>query len=155
MTGTSATLDALGIRPGCVLIVENHESLAALPPLEGVAAVHGQGLAAPELAVVGWLAAAEVVYWGDLDTHGFRILADVRRALPHTESVLMDTATLTRFAALAVREPEPFQGRIGHLTASEQEALTALRAGGLRLEQERIDARYAVRALRAACGGGG
>lgn len=62
MTGTSATLDALGIRPGCVLIVENHESLAALPPLEGVAAVHNQGLAAPELAVVGWLAAAEVVY---------------------------------------------------------------------------------------------
>jgi len=35
-----------------------------------------------------------VRYWGDVDTHGMAILAEVRRALPHVRSALMDLETL-------------------------------------------------------------
>lgn len=155
LTVTAATLDAFDVRPACVVVVENLESLAALPDLPGVAAVHGKGLAAPELASVRWLAGARIVYWGDLDTHGFRILGDVRRALPQTESVLMDADTWERFTALAVPEPQPYRGRIGHLTASENEALHLIRAGDWRLEQERIEPGYAFGRLRAVLGDAG
>jgi hypothetical protein len=90
------------------------------------------------LAVVGWIAQAQILYWGDLDSHGMRILSLVRQVLPSTESLLMNRQTLTRFAALAGVEPAPFRGEIGYLTPEEAAALRALRHGDLRLEQERI-----------------
>lgn len=42
----------------------------------------------------GWLRDVAVRYWGDVDTHGMAILAEVRRALPHVRSALMDLETL-------------------------------------------------------------
>ena len=42
----------------------------------------------------GWLRRCAVHYWGDIDTHGFAMLARARRALPQTESLLMDRDTL-------------------------------------------------------------
>jgi hypothetical protein len=41
-----------------------------------------------------WLRECEVLYWGDIDTHGFRILDQLRAVHPHVESVLMDEETL-------------------------------------------------------------
>ena len=96
-----------------------------------------------------WLRAARVLYWGDLDTYGLSILSMIRQALPQTESLLMDAGTLRRFAALAGTEPRPYRGPIGHLTASEREALLAIRAADVRLEQERIPLNYAREVLRA------
>ena len=113
-------------------------------------AVHGNGLAAPALAQVPWVRAARLLYWGDLDTYGLSILSMVRQALPQAESLLMDTATLLRFAALAGTEPTPFRGPVGYLTHSEQEALAAVRAADTRLEQERIPLAHAVTKVRAA-----
>lgn len=137
-TAPAAELAALSWAPARVLLVENRDSMAPLSALPGVVAVHAQGLAAPELAVVGWIAQAQILYWGDLDSHGMRILSLVRQVLPSTESLLMNRQTLTRFAALAGVEPAPFRGEIGYLTPEEAAALRALRHGDLRLEQERI-----------------
>lgn len=150
LTATVASLTELQIQPACVLIVENQESVAALPELPEVVAVHGQGFSAPELAAVPWVKRARILYWGDLDTHGLRILGEVRKALPHTEGVLMDMTTWHRFSTLAVPEPKPFRGLIGHLTVSEIEVLDELRSGDRRLEQERIDSGYVASCLRAA-----
>lgn len=148
-TASVEELAKLPLEPACVLVVENVESLAALPGLPGVVGVHGQGIHAPELADVPWIAAARVLYWGDLDTHGFRILGSVRGRLPHTESVLMDAATWRRFAHLAGPEPQPYRGRIGYLTASEQQALAGVREGDGRLEQERVASDFVVATLLA------
>lgn len=149
LTASVAELSMLPLAPACVLLVENVESLAALPDLPGMAGVHGQGMHAPELAGVPWIAAARLLYWGDLDTHGFRILGSVRGWLPHTESVLMDAATWWRFEHLTVPEPQPYRARIGYLTASEYEALALIRAGDGRLEQERLASDHVVATLRA------
>lgn len=133
-------LRGLGLRPQRVLIVENVVSLLSLPDLSGTVAIHGMGFAAPTLARVAWVAAAEQLYWGDLDTYGFQILGRLRAALPDVRSVLMDVATSTAYRGLAVTEPVPFRGAIGYLTAEEHRALAMLRTGDLRLEQERLPA---------------
>ena len=133
---------------GCsVLICENLQSVAAMPPVPGVVAIHGQGLAVPELALVPWIAGGRVLYWGDLDTYGFRILSLLRQALPSVESILMDQHTLERYSSLTVTEPSPYRGDITHLTRSENDALRELRLADLRLEQERIDIQYAERVV--------
>lgn len=81
---------------------------------------------------------ADIVYWGDLDTYGLRILGQVRAVLPHTRSVLMNAATLDACMEFAVVEPRPYRGELGYLTVTELELLFRLRDGDLRLEQERI-----------------
>lgn len=149
-TAAVADLSALVLSPASVLIVENQACVSPLPHLPGVVAVHGQGLAAPELAVVPWLRRSRILYWGDLDSHGFRILGMVRQVLPQVESILMDRATLERFAALAIGEPAPYRGAVGHLTPDENEVLGLLRGDDLRLEQERIPWDYAVGRLEVA-----
>lgn len=151
-TAPTVELARLDWSPSCVLLVENRDSMAPLAELPGVVAVHAQGLAAPELAVVGWIARSRVLYWGDLDTHGIRILSLVRKVLPGTQSILMDRATLDRFATLAVTEPAPFRGDLTHLTPSELTALHAIRERDLRLEQERIPWSHAIRAIVVALG---
>lgn len=144
----AAELAALDLNPDIVLLVENRDSMTPLQGPAGLVAVHAQGLAAPELAVVPWIARSRVLYWGDLDTHGLRILGLVRQVLAQTESVLMNRATLGRFARLTVTEPAPFRGGIGHLTAEESAVLRVLREHDHRLEQERIPWAHVVDALR-------
>jgi hypothetical protein len=127
--------------PAEVLILENLETLLALPPLPGAIAVLGGGYSAGgRLGLVPWLHSAHVRYWGDLDSHGFRILDDLRAAVPSVESLLMDRATLDAHRDLAVQEEQIAVGSLTRLTAPENETLAELRAsGGLRVEQERLD----------------
>jgi hypothetical protein len=71
------------------------------------------------------------------------ILSLLRRALPQTESILMDEPTLERYRTMTVVEPKPFAGPIGYLTESELAVLNRLRRDDSRLEQERIEMSYA------------
>jgi len=48
-----------------------------------------------------------VHYWGDLDTHGFAILNQLRAWLPQTRSFLMDRQTLVEHRDRWGREPAP------------------------------------------------
>lgn len=145
-------LDRLDLRPSTVWMVENLTTVHAFPMLEDAVAIHGGGYRAVELADVGWIRAARVVYWGDLDTHGFAILSRVRQHLPHVESVLMETATLEAHAHLVGLEPRPVRGEITHLSFTERQALAALRDGDRRLEQERIPWSYAIDGIVSAGG---
>lgn len=147
-TLTLEGLTALDVAPRRVLISENLTPVSALPPMAGTLAVHGMGFAAVSLSDVSWVMNAAVLYWGDLDTYGFRILGQVRQALTQTESVLMDGETLRSARAFAVTEPRPYRGPVGHLNLAELETLASLRSGNLRLEQERIPAAVVARALQ-------
>lgn len=149
-TAPVAELTGLPLAPAVVLVCENLTTVHSLPSIRGAVAVHGQGRAVTLLAGIGWLAQTRIVYWGDLDTHGFAILGAFRQALPGVESVLMDAAALAAFRPLCVPEPTPFRGDIGHLTAAEYAALALVRAEDLRLEQERIGWAYACDQLSAA-----
>ncbi|MGP7961087.1 Wadjet anti-phage system protein JetD domain-containing protein [Sanguibacter sp. A247] len=144
-------LAALDVEPRILVLLENRETLLSLPAMPGIVAVHSPGYAVEMLDPIGWVRNSPVVYWGDLDSHGFSILHRLRTHHDRVESVLMDTETLEAHLDLAVVEPRPARGIYPTLTEAESTTLERLRAGGdLRLEQERIPWEYALTQLNAA-----
>lgn len=93
---------ALGLRCRTVFIVENLMTFLAFPEVEGAVCVWGSGFQAVKLGGAAWLREPRVLYWGDIDRAGFEILAGVRKALPRTESLLMDRDTWRRHGRFAV-----------------------------------------------------
>lgn len=148
VTAPHAEWDRLNLAPSRVLIVENLQTFLALPDWPGVVAVDGRGNSAPGLTQIGWMRATKIIYWGDLDSHGLRILSQVRLAGLDMDSCLMDLDTLLTHRDLWVPEPSPHLGAISELTVAEAESLDALRENGhVRLEQERIGWDYALHHL--------
>ena len=124
------------------LIVENEISYLSVPVPEGGVVVWGKGFEVDRAGALPWLRGAAVTYWGDLDTHGFAILNQLRAWLPHTRSVLMDRQTLLAHRERWGREPAPTAARLDRLTPEEAALYADLVsdrfADRLRLEQERI-----------------
>ena len=151
VTAPISQLGRLPVSPRLVFVFENLESVLAMPDWPGAVAVHGSGYAVDGVARLDWIDGARVIYWGDLDSHGFAILNRLRSHLPEVESALMDEATLLAHQDLWVPEPKPSTGTFAHLTGTEARALERLHAeGGVRLEQERIPWDTALNRLRTA-----
>ena len=143
-----AQLELVQLRPTITLILENRETLLAMPSMPGVVAVHGGGFAVSAVADLGWVQASSVLYWGDLDSAGFAILNRLRAHHSDVTSVLMDAETLDAHRDLWVSDPKPTRALLGNLTEAERRVYDALRAqGDVRLEQERIPLRYAIDVL--------
>ncbi|SMX98714.1 Wadjet anti-phage system protein JetD domain-containing protein [Brevibacterium aurantiacum] len=150
ITAPVTQLSQLAIAPRLVFVFENLESVLAMPDWDDAVAVHGSGYAVDNVARLAWTHRARVIYWGDLDSHGFAILSRLRKHLPHVDSTLMDEATLIDHRDLWVQEPKPHTGVFPELTGTESRALARLRAeGDVRLEQERIPWATALAALTA------
>jgi hypothetical protein len=150
LTVPQAELATWPLRPRRVLITENLQSTLGMPDLEGVVAIVRLGYRLDVLGALPWVEEAEdIVYWGDIDTHGFSMLAIARGRLPKLRSILMDVATVESHRDLVVHDDDG-QGLVGSgaLTASEQACYVALREGrwgaGARLEQERIGWQYVL-----------
>jgi hypothetical protein len=134
---------ALPLTPTAAIIVENLETGLALPDLPGVVALMKLGLAVGVLDVVPWLRGIAALYWGDIDTHGYTILAHARRALPNLASILMDKETLFNYRKLWVNEPmQNVSADVSRLKDHERLVYEGLRSQdwgrNIRLEQERI-----------------
>ncbi|MGH3298928.1 MAG: Wadjet anti-phage system protein JetD domain-containing protein, partial [Trebonia sp.] len=125
-----------------VYIVENEITYLAFPLDSDAIVIFGSGYAVQGLKPLAWLAALEVTYWGDLDTHGFAILNRLRSHFPHARSVLMDRSTLLAHQSQWVREPSQSTAVLPLLDPEEQTTYQALLSGtygqAIRLEQERI-----------------
>lgn len=148
-----AEIAAMRVTPQVVFIVENRETVLAMPPWAGAAVIHGSGYAVGVLDQIPWVRnpRAKIVYWGDLDSDGLAILHSMRSHFPNAISVMMDRDTLLAFRDLWVTEPRPNRGEFPLLDTNEGEALATIRdEGGVRLEQERIPWEYALRQLKAA-----
>ena len=89
-----------------------------------------------------WLNDCTVYYWGDIDTHGFAILNQLRGQFAHVVSFLMDSETLHAHTAIWGVEDKPSLMDLHRLTADERALYDDLRDNrirkGLRLEQEQI-----------------
>jgi hypothetical protein len=125
-----------------VYVVENEITYLAFPPVAGAIVIFGGGYAVSVLEALAWLADHELVYWGDIDTHGFSILGRLRRRFPHVRSMLMDRATLLAHRSQWVTEPSQAAADLDCLTADEADLCRDLAAGvfgpSIRLEQERV-----------------
>lgn len=152
-------LAGLPISPAAVVIVENLETGLALPDVANAVLVMKLGNAVSALGALPWLQSADVVYWGDIDSHGFAILERARKAVPQIRSVLMDEATLLAHRPLWVQE-SALCANVAYeeLTPGEKSVYEHLRAGTwggrVRLEQERLEWGAALATLMEALEGG-
>jgi hypothetical protein len=123
-------------------VIENEITYLAFPAPAAAMVILGGGYAVPVLEPLGWLASIDVVYWGDIDTHGFAILDRLRQHLPHARSMLMDRATLLGHREHWITEPSPTAAALSRLDRAESALYTDLisnaYAPSVRLEQERI-----------------
>lgn len=136
-------LERLHVQPRVAVIIENEISYLSVDvPNDGIV-LWGRGFDVDNVGRLPWLAGADVVYWGDIDTHGFAILDRLRAWLPETRSVLMDRETLLRHRDRWVTEDRPARSALTRLTVDELGLYTDLVEAALgdrvRLEQERID----------------
>ncbi len=145
-------LQEIDLAPQRALVVENLETAYALPDFTATVAFVKLGNAVSLASQMPWMTDVPVVYWGDIDTHGFSILVQARKALGNVTSVLMDEATLREHLDRCV--PEPAQTRnadVSMLTAAETAVYSGLLAGtwgqSLRLEQERVEWQFVVARL--------
>jgi hypothetical protein len=125
-----------------VLVVENEVTFLALPHVAGAIAFFGAGFDVLRLGRLPWLRDRDVVYWGDLDTHGFVILDRLRGQLPEVRSILMDVETLTAHATQWTTDTSPSRVVLERLTPGEDTTYRTLRdhelGTSVRLEQERV-----------------
>ena len=134
-----------------IFITENEINGLAFPDTADSAVFFGMGYALDRLADIPWLAAKDIHYWGDIDTHGFAILDRLRASFPAAHSLLMDRETLLEHRSQWVHEPKRTLARLTRLTAPETgvyDDLAANRLGtAVRLEQERVSFDWVRRAL--------
>ncbi len=133
-----------------VLISENKMTFLTLPPLPNVLGVWGGGGAAELLTTVPWLTECRILYWGDVDVHGFHILSRLRTVFPAARSVMMNETVLERFSSFVVpARPATFEAVTG-LTESEHRTYLRVQTENILLEQEKIPNSFAVGEIRAA-----
>jgi hypothetical protein len=142
ITLEAASFAKLALPVERVFITENETSFLAFPPAFRALVVFGAGYGWEPLASAEWLHRCHLHYWGDIDTHGFAILDQLRGYLPHVASLLMDQETLLAHRSHWGEEPEPVRHALSRLTAEEAAVYDDLRfdrlQARLRLEQERV-----------------
>lgn len=145
--GSDIALDARSfsrLDPGIsrVFITENEINFLAFPAIADSMVIFGGGYGFGMLADVAWLRGCQLHYWGDIDTHGFAILDQLRHLFAHVESFLMDRATLMAFRAQWSTEGSQMLRDLTRLRPDEQALYDDLRDNRIgrqiRLEQERI-----------------
>jgi len=106
-----------------IIITENKMNFLALPSLPLTISIwSGGGFQVSFLRNIHWLRHKTIFYWGDLDTHGFLILHQIRSYYPGVNSIMMDQD-------------------------AEKEMFLYLKENNYRLEQEKITQIYSDKLL--------
>ena len=143
VTVTQSVFEQLNAPLSHVFITENEVNFLAFPNMPDAMVVFGSGFGGLDrLRNVAWLHQRRVHYWGDIDTHGFAMLDQLRAYLPQAQSLMMDEATLMHHSEHWGYEAQAQQRNLPRLAADERAVYDTLRDNrlrvGLRLEQERI-----------------
>lgn len=125
-----------------VFITENETNFLAFPRVRDAIVIFGAGYGWDALSRSHWLRRCAIYYWGDIDTHGFGILDQLRSHFGHVNSFLMDRETLDAHASVWRSEDTPLLADLHRLTPEERALYDDLRdnriRARLRLEQEHI-----------------
>ena len=160
VTGGDVTLDVESFRAlrsdaTRVFITENETNFLAFPQVAGSLVLFGAGYGFDALDGNDWLRQCQLYYWGDIDTHGFAILDQLRARLPEVQGFLMDRATLMVFEPFWGREEHQLTRDLSRLRDEEYSLYDDLRAqrirDNLRLEQEFIGFDRVHSALEVLC----
>jgi hypothetical protein len=144
----------LGFSCRRVFFTENKTNFLCFPDIEDSIVVFGSGYGISVLKEAAWLNDCEIFYWGDIDTHGFSILSQLRGSFSHVHSILMDAHTLHTFKSQWGEEDENKRCLIEltKLTHDEWQLYSDLRDNipgeRVRLEQEKINFGYLCKILK-------
>ncbi|WP_152740131.1 MULTISPECIES: Wadjet anti-phage system protein JetD domain-containing protein [unclassified Pseudomonas] len=145
------SFSSLDLKVRQIFITENEINFLAFPPVPNAIVIFGSGYGWEALAQAQWLNHCTLHYWGDIDTHGFAILNQLRGKFAHVESFLMDRATLMAHQALWGDEEKQATHDLTRLTHAERLLFDELRDNRirprLRLEQERVGFHWVQAAL--------
>jgi len=159
LTLDAASFAALNIVCQHVFITENETNFLAFPSVNNAIVIFGAGYGWDALARANWLTRCQIHYWGDIDTHGFAILDQLRSHFTQVKSFLMDHATLMTHETHWGEETKQVTHDLPGLTADENRVFDILRDNrirkGLRLEQEHIGFHWVTAALRRITDGSG
>lgn len=138
----AASFSRLALSVRHVFITENETNFLAFPRVKDAIVIFGAGYGWDALGRSRWLNDCTMHYWGDIDTHGFGILDQLRGYFPHVKSFMMDRATLEAHASAWGVEDKPLLADLLRLTPDECALYDDLRDNrirlGLRLEQEYV-----------------
>jgi hypothetical protein len=137
---TTSELKITKLPSSHILVVENEQCFHLLPELSDTIAILGAGMD------LQWLTSPafdnkNIGYWGDMDTWGLLMLANVRRHRPDVTALLMNQTIFEQYATgSAVKEPVSAQETPPeYLTATETNFYRfLLNQSSGRLEQEYI-----------------
>lgn len=134
-----------------IFITENETNFLAFPPLAGSIVIFGSGYGWDAISKAEWLVRHPIYYWGDIDTHGFAILNQLRTKFNHVLSFLMDRQTLMTHEMFWGEENTQVTHDLLMLTTEETVLYNELRDNrirkNLRLEQERVGFKWIMTAL--------
>lgn len=161
---TAGDVPALPYKPRTVLIVENRDTAFFFPPVvpHGVAVLgNGDAVVTLIVSVRPLVDASGLLYWGDIDAEGLRIVSRLRSPGHPVKTILMDIPTYEAYARfgtnmdqhgrpIAPGDPVPPPGLTDEETALYRVLTDPAWDGPRRVEQERIPLTAAVDALRAA-----
>jgi hypothetical protein len=152
ITVTAQTFAKLDLPAKQIFITENEINFLAFPEADKTVVVFGAGYGFDMLSQARWLNDRLIFYWGDIDTHGFAILDQLRAHFPRVRSFLMDRETLMSHRPFWGIEPRPEARELPRLTPEESELFDDLRfdrlAKHLRLEQERIGFKWVLEMMK-------
>ncbi|MDQ7023921.1 MAG: DUF2220 family protein [Candidatus Gracilibacteria bacterium] len=93
----------------------------------------------------------EIFYWGDIDSHGFKILGNLRKYFPQTKSIFMNQKLFIKFQDYIVKGEKISESEIEklkeNLNKEEFELLKYVNLNNFRLEQENINQNYILENL--------
>jgi hypothetical protein len=125
-----------------IFITENDVNGLAFPPVPHSLVIFGRGYSFRAFSYDHWMGNCDLLYWGDIDTHGFAILQEFRTIFPSTRSFCMDVSTLMAHKSQWGVEPSQSQSPVKNLSSVEREVYQGLLTNrwgqSLRLEQERV-----------------
>lgn len=134
-----------------IYITENEINFLSFPLPQDSLVIFGAGYGFEALTKADWLERLEIFYWGDIDTHGYAILDQLRNKFPKVKSLLMDEQTLLKHQYFWVKENKPENKALSRLNSEEQQIYQHLLnnhyAENLRLEQERVSFDHLTAAL--------
>lgn len=153
ITVSREAFGALDIPVKRVFITENEINFLAFPHVPEALVIFGAGYGFDNLADATWLLQKEICYWGDIDSHGFAILDQLRKIFPEVKSLLMDQQTLLAHKLFWGHDTQPETRNLSQLSHEEKKLYDQLRQNHwgdrIRLEQERVGFDYLFSVLKA------
>jgi len=109
-----------------IFITENEINFLTFPEQPNSLIIFGAGYGFDALIQAEWLKKQEIYYWGDIDSHGFAILDQLRHSFPGTNSFLMNEETFLKYRDYWEIEPKQTYNVLTTLIEDEQALLHIL-----------------------------